>query len=100
MPTILTGKFIRPLYSHGLLALALIVLSAAGCAKEKKAERPGPEQGVTRIEIERRILLGEGVSFGTAGSYETLTGRVYYALDPDDEHNRGVVDLKYAAGSD
>src|SRR5262245_6171102 len=31
-----------------------------------------------------------------AGSYEELTGRIQFALDPADAHNRGIVDLENA----
>ncbi len=53
-------------------------------------------QGVTGLELERRITLGDGVSFGAAGAYEVLTGTAHYALDPGDQRNSRVADLRLA----
>jgi len=80
----------------GVFFAALILVSLPGCARKKAIE---PVSGVSGLTIERRILLGEGVSFGSAGSYETLTGRVHYVLDPEEECNRLVTDARFAAGA-
>ncbi|MEO7799604.1 MAG: alpha/beta hydrolase domain-containing protein [Opitutaceae bacterium] len=44
---------------------------------------------VTRVEIEQRVDVG------TTG-YEKIVGRIHFAVDPKDAHNRGVVDLDKA----
>ena len=54
------------------------------------------EARVVRIVVETRTLIGDGVSFGVAGAYERLTGRVYYAFDPNNPHDRQIVDLSLA----
>ena len=41
-------------------------------------------------------LLADGRSFGLAGAYEKLEGRVFLSLDPDDPGNARVVDLDKA----
>ncbi|MGB6002872.1 MAG: hypothetical protein WBI00_20530, partial [Thermoanaerobaculia bacterium] len=51
---------------------------------------------VERVEIETRELLADGRSFGLAGAYEKLEGRVFLSLDPDDPRNARVVDLDKA----
>ena len=51
---------------------------------------------VTSVTITSRTLLADGQSFGTTGPYERLVGRIEFALDPDDPHNAGIVDLKQA----
>ena len=43
---------------------------------------------VTRIVIEKKVSPAfDGASFGTAGQYETLAGRAFGELDPNDPHN-------------
>src|SRR5712691_233514 len=42
---------------------------------------------VTRVDITDR---------GAAGPYEKIAGKVYFALDPANPHNRGIVDLDRA----
>jgi hypothetical protein len=51
---------------------------------------------VTRVEIERREAVLGGKSFGNVGSYEKLVGKVYFAVDPDNPHNKIIVDLDKA----
>lgn len=49
---------------------------------------------VTRVEIvSRSDITG---TFGTAGIYERITGRVYFAFDPRNPENRKIVDLDLA----
>lgn len=51
---------------------------------------------VVRIEVLSRKPVLNGQSFGSAGSYEEITARVYFAVRPDDAHNRIIVDLEKA----
>ena len=52
---------------------------------------------VTRIVIEHRDSPAfKGQAFGTAGSYERLTGRFYGELDPKDPLNAIITDLALA----
>ena len=51
---------------------------------------------VVRVEIASRTDLQQGKSFGLAGPYETITGRVYFAVKPGDAHNQRIVDLDKA----
>ena len=48
---------------------------------------------VTRVEIFSRKDVLNGQSFGAAGAYERLTGRVYFSVAVGNPHNRGIVDL-------
>jgi hypothetical protein len=49
---------------------------------------------VVRVEIvSRSDITG---TFGTAGVYERITGRVYFAFDPKNPENRKIVDLDLA----
>jgi hypothetical protein len=49
---------------------------------------------VVRVEIvSRSDITG---TFGTAGMYERITGRVYFAFDPRNPENRQIVDLDLA----
>ena len=51
---------------------------------------------VTRVEIASRVDVLNGKTFGEAGSYERITGRVYFSLAVADAHNRRIVDLDKA----
>ncbi len=51
---------------------------------------------VTAVTVTSRTTVAGGQSFGTTGSYERLVGRIEFALDPDDPHNAGIVDLRHA----
>lgn len=51
---------------------------------------------VARIEILSRADVLAGKSFGAAGPYEKLRGKVYFALDPQNPRNKVIVDLDKA----
>jgi hypothetical protein len=52
--------------------------------------------GVTRIEIISRADLLNGKEFGLAGAYEKIVAKVYFAVDPNNPHNKIIVDLDKA----
>lgn len=54
------------------------------------------EARVVKLRIDRRELVLNGKTFGSAGAYETLVGIVEFALDPALAINRNIVDLKLA----
>jgi hypothetical protein len=51
---------------------------------------------VVRVEITSRADIQEGKPFGNSGAYEKIIGRVYFAVDPANLHNRQIVDLDKA----
>jgi hypothetical protein len=51
---------------------------------------------VTRIEVKSRADLVPGKSFGSAGGYEKLAGKIYFAVDPQNAANRIVADIDKA----
>lgn len=51
---------------------------------------------VTRIEITKREPFQDGKSFGEAGPYVRLRGKVHFAVDPDHAANRQIIDLQLA----
>jgi hypothetical protein len=51
---------------------------------------------VTRVEVTSRADVLNGQSFGDAGPYERIVGRVYISLEVTDPHNRRIVDLANA----
>jgi hypothetical protein len=51
---------------------------------------------VVRVEITSRTDIQDGKPFGNAGPYEKIVGRVYFAVDPANLHNRQIVDLDKA----
>jgi len=66
------------------LLLALAFLAASAHAK------------VTRLEIISRTDVAGGKSFGAAGPYEKIVGKLYFEVDPKAAHNRQIVDLDKA----
>jgi hypothetical protein len=54
------------------------------------------EARVVRLVIDSRQGVAGGREFGRAGAYERLSGRVFYAFDPDNPHDRQIVDLALA----
>jgi len=57
---------------------------------------PLAQARVVRVEITSRADIQEGKPFGNAGAYEKILGRVYFAVDPANPHNRQIVDLDKA----
>src|SRR3954467_889332 len=51
---------------------------------------------VARVEISRRQDVLGGKAFGAVGAYEKLVGKVYYAVTPENPHNRIIADLDKA----
>ena len=51
---------------------------------------------VARIEIASRTEVLGGKSFGTAGAYEKIIGKVFFSVDPTHPRNATIVDLDKA----
>jgi len=51
---------------------------------------------VIRVEITTRQDVLNGKPFGDVGSYERLTGHIYFSLSISNPHNQGIVDLTNA----
>src|SRR5438034_4416098 len=52
---------------------------------------------VRKIVIDKKVSPAfGGQSFGPAGQYETLAGRAFGELDPNDPHNAIITDIKLA----
>src|SRR5216110_1900838 len=71
-----------PLRRHLVWAVTLFVFLASSV-----------EAHVTRVEIVSREDVQGGRAFGLAGAYEKIIGRVYFAVSPENVHNRQIVDL-------
>ena len=81
----MTRRTARGCRRHAPVWLLAAVLTATPVAAE-----------VIRIDITSREPFGEGVD-SKIGPYERIRGVVVYALDPSDEANAQIVDLKLAA---
>src|SRR5579862_3122815 len=68
-----------------VLSIAIFIFSAARA-----------DAHVTRLEIISRTDVLDGRAFGLAGAYEKIVGRVYFAVNPDNLHNKLIVDLDKA----
>jgi hypothetical protein len=57
---------------------------------------------VVRVEVKSRADVLAGRSFGSAGPYEKIAGRIYFAIDPTNSANQIITDIdkapKNAAG--
>ena len=73
-------------------AIALAIATAASLAIPSAAEAR-----VVRVVIDTRETIAGGASFGAAGAYERITGRVFFAFDPANAHDRQIVDLSRSA---
>jgi Alpha/beta hydrolase domain len=51
---------------------------------------------VLRVEVTSRADVLNGQSFGSAGAYEHLAGKVYFSVAVANPHNRRIVDLAHA----
>ncbi len=51
---------------------------------------------VTRVEIAERGEVLQGASFGAAGAYERVSGKVHFAVDPKLAPNRIIADIDLA----
>ena len=73
------------------IAVLPVVVAAFLCC-------PPPADGsVKKIVVEKKVSPAfEGASFGAAGQYETLAGRAYGELDPNDPHNAVITDIRLA----
>ncbi len=68
------------------IVLVLMVVTAASLAQAR----------VVRVEIASRTDVENGKAFGPAGAYEKIVGKVFFAVDPANPHNRQIVDLDKA----
>src|SRR5579862_4714713 len=69
-----------------LISLLSVVLVAAAPAAAR----------VIRVEILSRKDVLESKTFGEAGAYERITGRVYFSVPIANPHNQRIVDLDKA----
>ena len=52
---------------------------------------------VKKIVVEKKVSPAfDGATFGAAGQYETLAGRAFGELDPNDPHNAIITDIRLA----
>jgi hypothetical protein len=54
---------------------------------------------VTGVDINQRQPLGAGITFGTSGAYEEITGTVHFAVDPANPRNQVIADIALAPRS-
>jgi hypothetical protein len=55
---------------------------------------------VVRFEVTERSPVLDGKVFGSAGAYERIVGRVYFAVDPAAPANQSIANLKLAPRND
>jgi hypothetical protein len=70
---------------RGVAGIALVTLALGTTQAE-----------VTRIQVTSRQNVLGAKSFGAAGAYEKLVGKVYFAVDPENPHNEVIADIDKA----
>jgi hypothetical protein len=73
---------------RGVLGLVSLALGAAFV--------PAVRADVTRVDITTKQDVLGGKVFGNAGAYEKLAGKIHFAIDPNNPHNKAIVDLDKA----
>ncbi|HEY6255879.1 MAG TPA: alpha/beta hydrolase domain-containing protein [Xanthobacteraceae bacterium] len=77
-----------------IVAKPALVLAAGATLATLAA---GAQARVARIVIDTQVSPAfNGASFGSAGPYETIAGRAFGELDPNDPHNAIIQDIKLA----
>lgn len=76
-------------YSRSAVVTFFVLCALAFAPAAVRAE-------VTRVEITSHQDVLNGKVFGSAGAYEKLSGKVYFAVDPSNPRNKIVVDLDKA----
>src|SRR6266702_2465548 len=61
---------------------------------------PAMSAGLLRIELSERSDVLGGKAFGSAGPYERMVGKAYFAVDPKLPANRIICDIDYAPRND
>src|SRR6476660_3873759 len=74
---------------RGIFGMGLIALVSVLSPTTTRAE-------VMRVEISSRQDVLGGKAFGTVGAYEKLSGKVYFAVDPNNPHNKIIADIDKA----
>src|SRR5262249_56744143 len=77
------GLFVR--WTELAAVLLALALGTAPAAAE-----------VVSIDVQSRSDVAGGASFGAAGAYEKVSGRIYFAVDPSLPANRIVTDIDKA----
>lgn len=76
--------------SRGSLWISLAVVGAILSSTSLEAH-------VRKIVVDKKVSPAfDGATFGSAGRYETLAGRAFGELDPNDPHNAIITDIKLA----
>src|SRR5437868_14818201 len=75
----------RNMHARSIRAVVLVIVVAAFAGRSFAR--------VVGVEVVTRADVLNGKPWGKIGAYEKIVGRVYFAVDPQNPHNRQVVDL-------
>jgi hypothetical protein len=76
-------------YARNILGMVLVALVVALAPAMVRAE-------VVRVAIANKQDVLNGKAFGAVGAYEKLVGKIYFAVDPKNPHNKIIADLDKA----
>lgn len=80
-----TNIFLSTIKNYGILLIMLLLIGLQTATAEVK-----------EIRIKSREPFADGMIFGSVGSYEKITGRFLYSVDPSNPANKQIVDLEFA----
>ena len=93
-PSNTVAAFRRPMPRRGTaltrVAVLLFVASVTAVVPSRALA------GVVKVEIASRTPYANGREFPGVGAYETLRGKVRFAVDPKSPANRAIIDLELA----
>jgi hypothetical protein len=75
-----------------IFRVAVALISVAAIAPTISSSRAE----LAKVEIASRADLLGGKSFGTAGAYEKILGKVHFSIDPTHPRNKPIIDLDKA----
>lgn len=93
-PSNTVAAFRRPMPRRCTALTRVAVL--LGVAVVTAAVPSGVLAGVVKVEIASRTPYANGREFPGVGAYETLRGKVRFAVDPQSPANRAIIDLELA----
>jgi len=76
----------------GKTARVLLMMAAVAAVWAR-----GAEAHVTKVEVTSREDVQGGRAFALVGAYEKIIGKVHFAVDPANPHNKQIVDLDKAS---
>jgi hypothetical protein len=91
-------QWLAPFHAFSIAAEQMVTCLTAGTGQQRGNTMTAQYGSVLRIEVTDRMApVFDGRSFGSIGTYESLSGTIHGELDPLHSLNAGIVNLDKAA---